>query len=379
MNKLWIALLILALIPIVYGVQVNSSTEIYSFDITDCQSDTASLGCADAYVRFNCSISNYAYIDYVDYRILGVDYSTSRLNNNFWLDWHKGVTTTTTNTSITFDRATIHDVGAGISLYFPGVSVPLNCHACNYNITYDACQNDDTHIAHYIGDGIGNCTSFNTTETCDYCTPDWEISSTCQTNNTEFRQYADSNSCYAITALYADSCSYTFADCDTLISCSYLKSDMDCDFDVNPLINIVGNKIYWKCTIPNSSIDYKCVSYVNLDGSIIQTSPQQKTYSSGVVPIQQETREFFTATNGLVNPYFTTENLKPNIQYIMGVECSYPGGTLKSEHYVTPLYRNLEDLAFRGVWFKDNIGFIIGGLIAFIIIVGVILVFWSWR
>jgi hypothetical protein len=63
----------------------------------------------------------------------------------------------------------------------------------------------------------------------------------------------------------------------------------------------------------------------------------------------------------------------------MGVECSYPGGTLKSEHYVTPLYRNLEDLAFRGVWFKDNIGYIIGGAIAFIIIVGIILVLWSWR
>jgi len=379
MNKLILAMLILTLIPIVYGIQVNSSTEIYSFNVANCQADTASLGCADAYVRFNCSIDNYAYIDYVDYRILGVDYPTQRQNDNFYLDWHKGVTTITTNTTITFDRGTIHDVGAGVSLFFPGVSVPLNCHACNYNISYDACQTDDTRLAHYVGDGMGNCTSFNSTESCDYCTPNWQINSTCDTNNTEFRQYTDPNNCFAITGLSTDSCSYTFADCDTPISCSYLKSDMTCDYDINPLINIVGNKIDWKCTIPNSSINYNCISYVKQGTDTIQTNPQQKTYSSGVVPVQQETREFFTATNGLVNPYFTTENLKPDIQYIFGVECSYPGGTLKSEHYVTPLYRSLEDVAYRGVWLKDNIGFIVGGAIAFIVIVGLIIVLWSWR
>lgn len=373
MEKTGLALLVLIfVIPVAFGVQVNSSTDIYSFDVTNCQVNETSLGCSDAWVQYSCDISNYAYIDYTLLRIEGTDYTASRTNQLFFYNYHKGVTTTSINTSLDFERVTIHDVGGGVALYFPQLSVNLSCHACAYTIIPGVCQMNDTHIVQYIGDGSANCTSYNATESCDYCTPAWSITSACAENNTEFRTYADANSCYGVTSLYADSCSYSFANCDSVISCSYLRNDFNCPYDLNPWIDLAGNRISWYCSLPNGT-DYHCISYVKQLGQVIQTNPQQKTYSSGVMPVEQETREFFTAQNGLVNPYFTTTNLKANVTYIFGVECSSPSGSLVTEHYVMPIYRSLDEVASRTVWLKDNLGFVLGGAIIVVILLALLL------
>jgi hypothetical protein len=107
------------------GVEVNSSTEIYTFDVTGCQANVSSVGCAEAWIRFNCSISNYAYIDYVDFEIDDVEYETDRNLAHFWYDWHKGVTTEDTNTEIEFQKVKIYDVSEGIAQYFPSVEVTM--------------------------------------------------------------------------------------------------------------------------------------------------------------------------------------------------------------------------------------------------------------
>lgn len=373
-NYLILLILVLIALPIVYGVQVNSSTYIYSFEVLNCQANVSNIGCAAEDVRFSCNITPYLYIDYTLFRINGTDHTTSRSNEIFYYDWHKGITSSDTDAYVGLDRGQIHDISGGDALFFPNASVHLVCDACDYNITSDPCQINDSHLVHYIGSGIGNCTSFNASEACDYCTPDWQITSSCLENNTEFRQYQDDNACYNITGLYLDSCDASFIDCDLWKPCNFLGDDMSCDFDVNPLINVGGNKIYWKCSITNATGDYNCVSYVKQAGAIIQTSPQQETFSSGIFARQQETREFFTADNGLVNPYFTTENLYPNITYVFGVQCSYANGTLKTEQYITPSYRSLEGVAYTGVWLKDNIGYLIGGFILLIIIIALILV-----
>ena len=149
---------------------------------------------------------------------------------------------------------------------------------------------------------------------------------------------------------------------------------MDCDYDINPLINIVGNKIYWKCNIANSTNNYNCISYVKEQGAIIQSNPQQKIYSVGLVALPQETRQYFSADNGLVQPYFSTENLQSNKTYVFGVQCSNPNGTMVTEKYVTPMYRDLDALASRSVWISQNLGYLFGGAIFIIILVALIMV-----
>lgn len=365
--------MLLLIIPMAYAVQVNSSTEIYSFNVENCTSNISTINCSPADVRFRCDITPYVYVDWTQFRINGTDYNTNQSNQTFFYDWHKGTTPVDTNTNITFDRGKIHDIGSGDAYFYPNISVHLLCDACNYNITYDPCLINDTMIVHYVGDGSPNCTSYNDTEACDYCSVDWEINSSCLSNNTEFRTYQDNNGCYGITGLSEDSCDYSFVDCDAWLPCDFLSDDMDCDFDINPLINIVGNKIYWKCLISDPSNAYNCISYVKQGGAIIQTSPQQKTFSSGIITKEQETREYFTADNGLVQPYFTTENLKTNITYVFGVDCSSPNGTLTTEEYITPMYRNLDDVAYRTIWVKDNLGYVIGAIMFLIILIAVIL------
>ncbi len=372
---IWV-ILALFLVPMALGVEVNSSTEIYTFNITDCQANETSVGCPDAWIRFNCSISNYAYIDYVDFEIDSTEYLTNRNLAHFWYDFHKPITTIDTNTDIEFEKVKIYDVSAGIAQYFPSIEVTHICDACDYTISYGDCEITDQMNVTYTGDGSANCTSYNTTETCDYCTPDWEITSDCLINNTEFREYNDLNACFGLTGLASDTCNYWFADCDSWVECSFLEDDLDCGYDTVPLIEVVGNRIFWYCSPTNSSIDYSCISYVKDGEMVVQTNPQQKTFSSGIWGREQETREFFTAQNGLVNPYFTTDNLKHNRTYIFGVECSYDGGILTEEHYITPMYENLDVVAYRGVWVRNNAGFILGGLIVVaIIIIGLLVVF----
>lgn len=358
-----VLLFALMMIPVAFGVEVNSSTEIYTFNVTGCQANETSVGCADAWIRFECNISNYAYIDYVDFEIDSIEHETDRNLNYFWYDWHKGITTEDVDTEIEFDKVKIYDVSEGISQYFPSISVDLLCDACDYNVTYGSCNPYDQRLVQYVGDGSANCTSYNVTESCDYCTPDWSITSDCLLNNTEFREYSDDNSCYSLTGLYSDSCDYEYTDCDTWISCSYLQDDLNCGYDENPLIELVGNRIFWYCSLEDTYIDANCISYVKEDNFVIQTNPQQKTFSTGLFSKEQETREFFTAENGLVNPYFTTDNLKTNRTYIFGVECSYEGGKSVEEHYVTPLYQDLDVVADRTLWVKQNTGFIIGILV----------------
>lgn len=372
-RSLLFVFLVLLLLPIAYGVQVNSSTDIFSFDVVDCQVNNSNIGCPAIDVRFSCNITPYAYIDYTLFRINGTDYVTQRSGDFFYYDWHKGVTPYDANTSVAFGRGQIHDIGGGDALFFPNNTVMLNCDACNYNVTSDPCQSNDSRIVHYVGDGSPNCTSYNASESCDYCVPDWQITSSCLTNNSEYRQYQDNNACFNITGLYADSCGYSFIDCDTWKPCSYLSSDMSCDFDVNPLINLIGTKVNWKCSIANKTATYSCVSYVKQQGSTIQTNPQQKTYSGSIIPIQQETRDYFSADNGLVQPYFLTDGLQSNITYVFGVQCSSPTGSLITEHYVTPLYAPLDVIPSRANWVKDNIGYVVGAVIFLIIIIGVVM------
>jgi hypothetical protein len=376
MKKGVLALMLCLLLPIVYGVQVNSSTEIYWFDVSDCQANETSVGCAEAWIRMNCSITNYPYIDYVEFELDDVYYDADQYNAHFWYDYYKPVTITDTNTIIEWQKVKIHDVGSGVANYFPNIQIDHVCDACDYNISYNSCNTSDQQIVEYIGDGSANCTSFNATENCDYCTPDWSITSDCLINNTEYRQYADSNSCYGVTGLYSDSCDYEFDNCDAWINCSFLDVDFECGYDQNPLIELTGNRIFWYCSMHNEA-NYQCISYVKQDGYTVQTNPQQKTFSIGLLGKEQETREFFAAENGLVNPYFTTDNLKHNITYVFGVECSNEDGKISTEHYVTPLYENLDELAYRGVWVRNNIGYVIGGVIILIVIVFVI--FWVIR
>ena len=61
----------------VNAVQVNSSTEIYTFTITNEQANPTSVGCPAQTIRFNATITPPAFIDYVTFRIESNNYLAS--------------------------------------------------------------------------------------------------------------------------------------------------------------------------------------------------------------------------------------------------------------------------------------------------------------
>jgi hypothetical protein len=287
-NLIW-CLVFLSIIPVVLGLQINSSTEIYSFNVTNCQTNVSTASCDPLDIRFSCDISNYNYIDYTTFRIAGVDYVSTQNLNNFYYDWHKGYTTNTTHSTINFQRGEVTDISTGKAYFYPTNTVSLDCVTCSRTSIIGSCDINDSRFVEYIGNEAENCSSFNTTESCDYCTPAWHITSTCGSNGTELRTYSDTNNCYSTTGLYSDNCDNTFADCNDEIACTQ-DEGLTCKYDTHPLINIAGNKIYWYCSLSNASQTYSCLSYVKEDGFVTQTNPQQQSYSSGLVPFSQETK-----------------------------------------------------------------------------------------
>lgn len=380
-NKLLIWILMgLMIMTGVRGIMVNSSTEIYSFNVTDPQSNITNLSCDPVWIRFSVNISNYIYIDHVTFTIQGYEFETSSAGNMFWYDYYKTRNLVDFNGSIDWTRIKIWDIGGGIGQSFPDIHVPITCVGCHYNETIGSCQIDDSQLIQYVGNGQPGCDDFNESQDCNYCSENIVENIITPCNGTEkVVDYTDSNysSCCDITGLTSD-CHINFLPYNETqtLNCSFESQDFTLECDPQPIIadripcfiNLNDNKVY-KC--------WSMISQSNGTGSMgnyLQVNPDTTEYQGTVIfGKKSETREYFDIQNGVGSIYYTSKSLVGDTEYLLGVKCVDEQGNIKfSEQKIRPVYESLDTVAARGVWAKVNFGGIIVILLSILVVGGVI-------
>lgn len=140
-------------------------------------------------------------------------------------------------------------------------------------------------------------------------------------------------------------------------NCSTLQTDIFIDIDDEPYI-VEKNSFFAILPEAYRTTELSCISYVYRDGNIQQTNPQKTEYSDVKIPIfrkKEETREFFTSQNGVINAYYTYHNLVAETTFVLGVRCSLPNNNeLIGEKCITPKYQDLRMVPARGVWVTNN-------------------------
>ena len=140
-------------------------------------------------------------------------------------------------------------------------------------------------------------------------------------------------------------------------NCDNLTTDISLDIDNEPYINEI-NSFFGILPEAYRTTELKCWSYVYKDNNIQQVNPQKTEYSGVKLPLfkhREETREYFTSENGVVNAYFTYKNLVAYTTFVLGVKCSLPDNTeLIGEKCITPVYKEVKEPVVRGIWFVEN-------------------------
>jgi len=125
---------------------------------------------------------------------------------------------------------------------------------------------------------------------------------------------------------------------------------IDCEYNPQPFFR---KKMHWLCTSNLTHNLLECGTMVMIENQIIQTNPDIK-YVDEYGQVSS-----FKEENGLINAYFTKENMRVNRDYKWILECSgnsiyYFNATVK------PVYENYNIVADRLVWLKDNSAWVIG-------------------
>ncbi len=372
-------LICLFLIPFSLGATLNGSSSIYTFNVTNCQADDYLVNCSPQTIRFQCDITNSAFIDFTEFRIDSVLYNASKVGQTWHFDFLKLNQTSTVNTTIVFDRIYITDTNSDTAVFDENVSVVHDCVTCSDVGFLESCSLNDSTIDHHIFEPTGCDVDFNESVVCDYCIQDLqEVIGDCQLDDTQNVTYFDANyfSCCAITDLVGD--------CSILISpfnetgvqnCSFLTQNFSC---MIPSLAELKDEIPFSCLMPDNN-NYKCVVNVFEDGRLLQTNPQQVAYNTGLIGSKRiETREFFTPSNSILNAYFTDKNLLTEKEFRVDVVCSDGSSVLTSQNLVTPFYNTASGVLNRVNWAKDNIGYLMVILVIVILAVG-LLAFFYWQ
>jgi len=163
-------------------------------------------------------------------------------------------------------------------------------------------------------------------------------------------------------------------------NCSSLDTTIEIDIDDRPY---VADQTDFLAILPSSyrTHSMKCWSYVKADNNLQQTNPQPLGYSQTFFSRSKktETREYFTAQNGIVNAYFTQKNLVAYTEFVLGVRCvsENTGELIIGEKCITPYYKEMKTVTARSVWAVENMHMLI--FLAFIVIIIIIFVGYYYR
>jgi hypothetical protein len=170
---------------------------------------------------------------------------------------------------------------------------------------------------------------------------------------------------------------FVFADSN----CTSLPHNITIQIDAEPYISPVVNFMaYLPSAYKTQSV--KCWSYVSsVEGNIQQVNPQKTEYSKTFFsfPKSQETREYFTAQNGVVSAYLTNKNLVSYTTFVLGVRCvsENTGDTIIGEKCITPMYNDLKAIPARGVWTVQNMDLIVILIVFGIFALIILFMFWD--
>lgn len=370
---------IMLFLPIVMALTITGQSSSYTFTIDNCTyTPNITLNCSPSTVRFQCDIYNPAFINTVEYRIQGLDYTTTQNSTNpyqFYYDYNKPADTSSTNSPILLDRERITDVSNKKVNAYLLASIPRSCTVCEhtYNVTIiSACNTSNQQILQYTSSNLSCSPSYNSTQSCNYCSPNiFANYSECDQNGTRTVNYFDLNysTCCLTTGLSEDCIINTPTYQNKNETCNFYNQDFTCQVDSSPVLN---DKINLNCELPNSE-DTCCVINIyqgNNFTSLLQTSPEYKsTSNSFFLTREQETRTCFTPNQRLLNAYYTEKELRPETDYKLEVVCTSNTSTLKSSYQIKPVYHT-PDWAFnRFTWFTNNTTFTFSALIAIVIMV----------
>lgn len=162
--------------------------------------------------------------------------------------------------------------------------------------------------------------------------------------------------------------------------CQNISSDILIQLDEEPYI---VDKNAFLGILPDAykTHSVKCWSYVEKQDNLQQTNPQMQEYSETFfsLPKPIESREYFTAQNGVINAYFTQKNLVSYEQFTLGLRCVSEdnGDVIMGEKCITPLYQDMKGVVARSAWATENaeILFIMG----LFILIAVIVAGMMWR
>ena len=236
-----------------------------------------------------------------------------------------------------------------------------------------------------------NCTyeswsgSVNSTFTVDNETPCnediEEVVGDC-INGTRTSSWVDNNfyTCCYVTELEAD-CSILFSpfnetvieNCSEVPICEEnLTINFTCQYDAIP---ILSNKINVQCEMPSNQT-YCCVVNILQNGTLLQTNPEYKKSTNALVSWkvgEEEPRTCFEPSSRLLNAFYTSKNVRTDTPFTMEVICtSNDGTTIKSQHCITPTYDKPDWIINRIIWTKNNVAYILIGLLITLILVLII-------
>jgi hypothetical protein len=209
---------------------------------------------------------------------------------------------------------------------------------------------------------------------CNYCSESlYPTYGDCNENSTQTVNYIDLSqlTCCDITNLPTDCSIRTYPYNDTTFqACNSTSVNIGTPIcRNNPELADTGQGSKEDCVIEipaqYRNEAYKCFSIVKEKdtGQIVQVNPDQNR-SNPVL----ESRDYFPSLYSMVNFYYTSENLIPEKDYVVRMECSSPNRIIYSEYPITRSYENLSWIYYRILWLKGNASYILGGIILFVLI-----------
>jgi len=213
----------------------------------------------------------------------------------------------------------------------------------------------------------------------NYCSEDLEmVLGACEDDNQSV-SYTDNNKavCCDVTGLESD-CSIlaepynltTYQACDS----GTLTNEFNCSIPSNIEFK---DRMPFSCVMPDTQ-EYDCIVNVFENSTtyrLLQTNPQKTSFSEGFFARETEEREFFTSSGGLLNAYFTNDNLLSDTKFRVDTICTNGSVIYTSQNRVEPFYEGISGVANRTIWLKENSTYIILGfflLLGFISILGLL-------
>jgi len=190
----------------------------------------------------------------------------------------------------------------------------------------------------------------------------------CYENNLTTNRTFNQTGTYTIFTYVNDSAGNVNSSSATFTVSECVVIGIDCEYNPTPFLKekipIVAedrDKIFWLCTTDNN---YNCTTKVYKQEQMIQSNPKMEYIERyGAV-------EYFSTkgdTSGVLKAYFKKKNLLPNENYNFCLECGAGDKLVQINKSVTPTYKDLRVLAYRGVWIKDNMPLLFG-LLLFVVL-----------